>query len=366
MRWSSLALHVAACLALGLAGPACAQTETADGSDAASVEEPVRPKIVPYFGQGVASGDELYNAVGSVSFSMVHCEPVNDYMRNSDDRVVRATLSRLPRDFEDRGAVIDSILVYAANFAWNGCPIPFVWIDGKPTGDFHYDLDRVLIVGPNGEAVASASLGGMGLDGMGDQALGSSRRGYLWKRYVNELAETRARVAEAEAERAAAAARAQRAAEAAERGQRAAASFWWRVRLFLAGLVALWMFLKRETIARWYYSLQPHPASNMVDRAIEQGAAIDGDLYERVLRPVPGNRAEQAVRREQADVLTRRLREHEAILRSESAKRVEAERRRVERENAFLRAHAELLKAGVDHEVAAARLDELRRQARDP
>ena len=123
---------------------------------------------------------------------------------------------------------------------------------------------------------------------------------------------------------------------------------------------------ERDAIARWYYALKPHPATSMVERAVYNGAEIDGELYERILRPVPGGRIEREVRGKQAQDLTSQLRTHEAALRSEEARVVEGERRRVEQENAFSRAQAELLRAGVDHEIAAARVDELRKAMRQP
>lgn len=184
------------------------------------------------------------------------------------------------------------------------------------------------------------------------------------ERQAAEQALAAQREAEAQARAVRAAEMQQARAVREENNRRWRAEMWGHIQLFGVMLFLVWLWFKRETIARWYYGLQPHPAADIVERALYTGGDIDGDLYERILRPVPGDPIERGVRARQADELAERLRRHEAALRAEEASRVEAARREVERENAFTRAHAELLKAGVDHELAAARVKEMREGTR--
>jgi hypothetical protein len=322
---------------------------------------------------GAETIEQIEGVVGPVSFD-VQC-PEKRITHGLEDpdyqgRTVRITLDR-PGNWWRNQDVLAALLGRALDAEYQQCPME------QDYGDHRWDMGR------NGPT----EIYGKPSDGEPLQLLARATEFEIGPRYFGEVddvyADRQAQVAqeqeqkrraEAEAQEASARAAAEvQAAQSAEvqrqanteNAQRAVATFWQWVRLIGFAAIAIWLFVKRESIARWYYSLKPHPAAGMVDQAISRGANIDGDLYEQVLRPVPGSRVERDVRREQADELTRRLREHEAALHSESARRVEAERRRVEQENAFLRAHAELLKAGVDHEIAAARLDELRRQTRN-
>ena len=125
--------------------------------------------------------------------------------------------------------------------------------------------------------------------------------------------------------------------------------------------IAIWLFNRREAIAEWYYSLKPHPASGQVDNAIYSGLPINGDLFVAVNRPFDGSKSEVKVRNLQAHDLTERLRKHEAALRTQSQAILKAETDAVRREEEFLGAHEALINAGVDHEMAAAHLDALRK-----
>lgn len=335
------------------------------GSEATNDSTSPDPTVVAKFGEGFASDETVRSAVGSITYHMDSCAFDDSYLTPPEGRLVTATVSRVPADLEQRPAIIDAIFRNAARFAWNTCPFPFVDLDHQPRGEFRYNLKQVSIHGPDG-LIASARLGGPGLDAYGDQPFSSSRRGYLWLEYRNGLAEQREQETVARQQQAAAEQAQIQKAEEAERDHESAGSFWWKAKLFVLSLFLLWLYQKRDPIARWYYGLKPHPAKQMVERALYQGSEIDGRIYAQILEPVPGSPIERQVRANQADALTRRLRQHEAALRSEEASRVADVRRRVEQENAFMRAHAELLKAGVDHEVAAARVDELRKATQRP
>jgi len=353
---------LAICGLLVIANDARAQDEApspapaeAPQQEAASAPTASGPEILPYFNQGVASDEEVRRVVGSVSFSMDQCTPVHEYFHPHDERAVRATLSRIG-DIESQPAVIETILRDAAHYAWDTCPIPYVELSGEPKGDFHYDVNKVLIVGPNGEPVASARLGGAGLDGTGDQGLWSSRHGYVWRDYVNGLAASREQAAQAQGQQEAAAVQAQQAEVRAEAGNRAMASFWGWVRFILFCVVAWFLFTTRETWIGWYYALKPHPARDMVESRIHGGGAIDGALFATIMKPVPGSRIEQRVRAEQAHRLATMAREAaEARLRE-----LERMKAKALQEAEFIRAQAELHDAVEGHEMAMARLDAVR------
>jgi hypothetical protein len=133
---------------------------------------------------------------------------------------------------------------------------------------------------------------------------------------------------------------------------------------FLAlSLVGFFIYRYREAILTRYYTLTPHPARRVVNDAIQSGAPIDGALYAEVTEPVFGGRIESQVRTQQALVLTSRLRAHDALLRAAEAREMERLQRKIDQEVASRKAHLDLLGAGIDHEISAARLDELRREA---
>lgn len=142
----------------------------------------------------------------------------------------------------------------------------------------------------------------------------------------------------------------------------AVSAFFWRWVKIIGGVsIAIWLFKRRQAIAEWYYSLQPHPASHQVDDAIDLGLPIDGELFAAVNQPFEGNRYEIAVRNQQADDLTGRLRRHEAALRTNSEAILRMKREELRREQEFMKAHEALINAGVDHEMAAAHLEALRK-----
>jgi len=131
----------------------------------------------------------------------------------------------------------------------------------------------------------------------------------------------------------------------------------WAKRLALLAL-GIWLFMKREQIARWYYFLTPHPAEGMVVRAIRAGAEVDGKAFAEIMRPMPGGRIEKEVRAEQARNLAERAERHASVIRAEAERIMAAARRDAE----FLGAQDELARATMAHERAKARLDALRRR----
>lgn len=293
---------------------------------------PSGPTIAPQFGGAPAGDDDVDQAVGDVTYSMDVCHPGGAYLFPPDSRVVRATVSKLPDDFEQRGDVIDAILVKAAQYAWQTCPIPYVSAFGRETNDFHYNLHEVDIYGPDGALAVAASLGTQGGFGVtGDQPLWSSHHGYYWLGYRDVLAETRAQAAQQAQQQAQADAQAQQEeqAQAAQtQAQQAQAqtdatnragfnqflgSLWTAIKWGAALLFVLWLFGKRQVIARWYYfTFHPHPAGRLIERAIATPASSPADLNNLAdaLSDVPGGSSTfRKVRLEQAERLYRKLNE---------------------------------------------------------
>jgi hypothetical protein len=148
----------------------------------------------------------------------------------------------------------------------------------------------------------------------------------------------------------------------------------WTLLIILGGIV-LWS--NRENVVRFiyaalrfWYALTPHPARAAVDRAIRSGETIDVDELKQSLSTHAANRIEREVRDQQLREATQRLREHEAMLRREAEARAERERRRAaaraaaERLNQFGQSEEELLKAALEHQIAAARAEAMRKKDR--
>lgn len=322
------------------------------GSGAIAAE----PRIVPSYGQGFASEAELRSAVGRQTYRMEACAQVD--FDEDDTRAVRIDLAR--GDFE-QGPVIDALLRNGAQFAWRQCPRPYydiVW--DNPTGDFHYDVGSIQIYLPDGTLAVQGKLGRW-LHGDGITA---SRGVYEWASVRNVYGETLEANAQAERESVARQRSAELHAQQEQRDRDAQSAFWGWVRLLLVGALALWAFLNREKLLYWFYSLTPHPATEMVDQAITHGAELDGDAFARATVIMADNSIERSVREAQARQLTQRWRNHEHALRSEEAALVRKEQKRAEDENARLEAEQTLLRAAIAHEEAAARVEALRKRER--
>lgn len=179
-------------------------------------------------------------------------------------------------------------------------------------------------------------------------------------------AQERARAEEAERERAEAAVRAERerlaaiaqaqqealAVERAEEWRQWWANVYFYFRMAVGIGVVVCLFLARETFARWYYLMSPHPAAHIVEGAIASRTPIDGRALSTVMTPMPGSRTLQEVRATQARDLAARAAHHTDQLRAE-AERV---RENALRETEYLNAQEALARAAEEHERAQARL----------
>lgn len=321
-----------------------------------------QPRVFPLFG-GRASPREVRRLVGEINYSINPC-PEPSYLRGTDEREVIVSIERVPPGgLEAYRGLVDALLYNGAAYAWRTCPLPYIDIFRERTGGYHYDVWSVLVTGRYGPLV-SAQLSGQGLSRYGDQTFGPSSVGYQWSRFRDLAAEHRLIENQTRQRQEAAAARAeQQRRRGRDPGLAVVTGFFSRIFFFVFLGLLVWAFVRREEIAIWFHSLTPHPATNLVEAAIHSGAQIDASLYHIVADQTAGwvSNAEQQVRARQANALTAKLRTHERALRAESERRLEIERRRIERENAFARAHVELMKAGVSHEEAAARLSELKR-----
>ena len=135
--------------------------------------------------------------------------------------------------------------------------------------------------------------------------------------------------------------------------------------LFGLLLIGWVVYLNREWILSWYYSLTPHPAARIVDRALKGGGSLNVDAFAAAIREATGeNEYERAARTKQVGRITERWRENERSLRKSEAHAVESERREIAKENELLHAQAEALEAAIAHEKAAARFEELQRARR--
>lgn len=137
-------------------------------------------------------------------------------------------------------------------------------------------------------------------------------------------------------------------------------------RVVIAILVALGvglvfvLYRYRESFARWYYSLTPHPAQSMVEATMDRGIELDGKVFAEIMRPIPGGRIEKEVRAEQARALAERAHRYAERMRAE-AERIKA---KAQQDAEYIKAQDELVKAAIVHEQAKARLDALRKQRR--
>lgn len=135
--------------------------------------------------------------------------------------------------------------------------------------------------------------------------------------------------------------------------------------IFGLSIFAWTAYLHREWILSWYYSLTPHPAARIVDRAFKESGSLDVDAFAEAVRDAKGeNEYERAARTKQLDQITERWRARERGLREQEARVVESERREMAKENELLHAQTDALEAAIAHEKAAARFEELQRTRR--
>jgi hypothetical protein len=306
----------------------------------------------PEYGQGFATSAELDQAVGALTFSLTACK---NSEFGSGDRSVRVTSTK--SDY-DTPRVIDAILLRAAQYAWQACPLYFIFGMGQEMPALRRDISSIDLYLPDGTRAFTA------FPLIGDQAFNNGPS-YKWGNFSDLGPQERAAAAAATAQ-AAQAVQQQAIAQQNERNaaQTAAdvgsffSTIWLLIKLAFWGGIAAWLFSKREIIARWYYSLTPHPATAMVEAAIERGVELDGQAFADLMRPMPGGAIEKQVRAEQARKLTGRAQAHADRLRTE-ADQIRDEARR---EKEFITAQDDLAKAAVAHERAKARLDALRKR----
>ena len=322
--------------------------------------KPPLPAIIPYFGKGIASRGELASVAGHVRVDFEKCPSSYNF---GDHRRVQVHLAkRLNQSLFQSPAVADALLAKAARSAWKACPQPF----NDARTDFHYNIESVQIFDSDDNVVLSATLGSPGVGLNSDQLFASDRDGYAWTDVSDHFS-----ARQWQAPHAGAPLNPDGSIPvgnpAAQRGQGhvlddAFFGFIWRwAKIIGFGSLAIWLFNRREAIAEWYYSLQPHPASRQVENALVGGLPIDGDLFAAVNQPFDGNKYEITVRNKQADTLTKRLRRHEEVLRSNSEAILRRKREELLREQEFMKAHEALINAGVDHEIATAHLEALRK-----
>ncbi len=301
--------------------------------------------VIPsVFGDGFADDVTVRRHVGTPQFQVLGCGG-GALSRTVDVRLQRA-------DF-DHTRVLDQVLRRAVIEVWRSCPIPYDNVFSNRTHDL--DIGGLRIFLPDGSLVFEAtSLEGDNKGQHSAPGLRTYDRKYNWRSWTNYPALERARAAEA-------AAAIERERVERLRSERASNTFWGWVRLIVFGALALWLWLKRETLLYWYYSLTPHPAGAMVDHAITTGQELDGKAFAQAVRSISGaNEIEKTVRADQAYALAARWREREAALDAEEARLVDDARRQAAQDNALLQAQKDLLDAAIAHEQALARVDALR------
>jgi hypothetical protein len=318
------------------------------------------PTILPLFTGGTDDEDAVLRQVGDIRFEMVEC-PAPTGEPSDDHRLVRGYLAKVPSDWRNRASLINGVLVRAAKFGWETCPHPYISV-GEPQDHFHYDIGRVEIYDPADTLMFSASLGGKPFSEQGDQWWFASTHGYQWQHF--EAAPEPPSPPTPTIEPVAAAVEVAPAASVQWPAPIDFSLIYTLIKICVLLVIAGVLVAHHEAILCFLYSLKPHPAKVMVDAAIRDGAPINGHLYDELTTVQEGNRFLAKVRDQQASVLTARLRQHETALRAEEIRQVQAALDRVKREEERLRAHSQLRQAGIDHEVAAARLDEVKRSTR--
>ena len=120
--------------------------------------------------------------------------------------------------------------------------------------------------------------------------------------------------------------------------------------------LAVWLFRRREDVIAFFYSLTPHPATDMVQQRLNGDQPLDGQLLAEIMRQTPGSPIEQRVRAEQAQRLASMVRAA-AEARLQELERLKAA---AVQEAAYMRAQEDLRGAVEGHELAIARLDALK------
>jgi hypothetical protein len=295
-------LGAALSVALGVISAVLSGTWEARAQDADSA--PVHYHQV--YNQGFASDAEVQSALGDLSFSITGCQ---DAWLGRVTRSVR--VSATGSDYSNQ-RVVEAVLYRAVSYAWSQCPLTF-YFAGTLTNVPRYDVSAVdLYLADGTHAISATSM-------LGDWAQ-SAGPSYAWQSVSDTGAIDRQNAAAAAAQQQQAAAQAEQQAQqaAAYAAQQQASAQWWSDAwqtikgLFWIGVfvaVAIWLFNRREPIARWYYfTFHPHPAESLVQAAIESHAPMNGSALASALSELPpGNSIFRGVRLEQAEQLFGRM-----------------------------------------------------------
>lgn len=142
---------------------------------------------------------------------------------------------------------------------------------------------------------------------------------------------------------------------------------WFKLLLVLGAAGLLWM--ARVPILRAWYGLTPHPAQTAVQDAIASGQRVDVNAVKASLGLQSSNAVEQGVREQQLKEATDLLKAHHAQLNAEAARhvadaeRLATQRAQAERDYDLKKAEADLLKAVLEHQTAAARVEALKKRS---
>lgn len=294
------------------------------------------PQVASFYNQGFASDATVRAYVGNLSMRVVRCHQVNDI---GDQRTVRVDMDRANFQYTQ---VIDGILLRAAELVWRECPYTQTM---HGINYYVFDLHEIDLYLPDGSLALRASLANHALFGNGND--------FRW--WVENFA------AERDRQLAQTAAQARFAQQMQEANQRTSDTFGFIGRLIelaILGGIFYWLYSLRETFARWYYSLTPHPAKAIIDHAVGSNAPLNEHDLADAMRETPSNPVEQDVRRRQADELMQRARQHADKLRAEA----ERLRKKASEEGAFIRSQTDLADAAVSAELEKARVNALRKR----
>ncbi|MDP2181016.1 MAG: hypothetical protein Q8K99_00405 [Actinomycetota bacterium] len=327
----------------------------------------------------VASASRVADEVGSVRYE-VTCPTernpdgsLDERIAITDQRGVRITLSKPGFAYRDM-AILSFLLDEGLRRAWNECVI----LNGMSGEDGH-SVGWIEISGSTPSDATTRPLvraekfvGGVFhtwgevIDVEFDRQKEAAAAAQATEREAQAQA---TRQAQYQAQQNAGVARAVERENQRQESQRAAetAFGWFKLLLAVGAVWALWS--ARIPILRAWYGLTPHPAQTAVQDAIASGQRVDVNAVRASLGLQGANAVEQSVREQQLKEATDLLKAHHAQLNAEAANRVaEAERRATQRAQAerdydLGKAEADLLKAVLEHQTAAARVEALRKRS---
>jgi hypothetical protein len=286
--------------------------------DFAGIGSPV--SIVSINDQGVATAEELNQAVGELHFFMTAC-------RNGrfDIHPSRELTVRIQKPSYAKPAILDALLLRAAQYAWDKCPLHFIdVVTGEEQPEYLREIAAVHVFYDGTEVLTARAL-------CCDNGIFRNQGYYRWQQITDLGA-----IAKEEAARQQVLAEGQRAREAWYRTrEQRSAEFWGSVGSFFkfmfAGFCCYGLWLLRKPVARWYYfAFYPHPATNLVHDAIAQGVApLNGRALASAISDLPpGSRTLRQVRVEQGERLVALMQEatRERLARYEKQAKYEYER----------------------------------------